>query len=154
MTPPGGFTATRKIGDAAVTIISEGSMSWAPKFVAPEAEWRRAVPEVGADGAITIGLNLAHIRIGNASILIDPGLDDPDSAWQRRFAARWPGVRRSPGLERALEALGVRAGEVTHVLITHAHGDHFGGVTVEREGRDAARFPRARHLIGRADWAR
>src|SRR5205807_6017643 len=68
MTPPGGFTATRKIGDAAVTIISEGSMSWAPKFVAPEAEWRRAVPEVGADGAITIGLNLAHIRIGNASI--------------------------------------------------------------------------------------
>ena len=154
MTAAGDYTATRKIGDATVTVISEGSMSWAPKFVAPEAEWRRAVPEAGADGAITIGLNVAHIRIADASILIDPGFDDPDSAWQRRFAARWAGVQRSPGLERALAALGVRAGEVTHVVITHAHGDHFGGVTVEREGRDVARFPRARHLIGGADWVR
>src|SRR5207245_9469293 len=31
---------------------------------------------------------------------------------------------------------------------------HFGGVTVERDGRDVARFPHAQHLIGRADWAR
>src|SRR5438445_12350944 len=128
MTPPGDYTASRMIGDATVTIISEGSMSWAPKFVAPEAEWRRAVPEAGADGAITIGLNLAHIRIGNASILIDPGFDDPDSAWPRRFAARWAGVQRSPGLERGLAALGVRAGGVTDGVITHAHGDHCGGV--------------------------
>ena len=48
--------------------------------------------------------------------------------------------------------VGVRPEEITHVLITHAHYDHFAGVAVERDGRYVARFPQARHLIGRADW--
>jgi glyoxylase-like metal-dependent hydrolase (beta-lactamase superfamily II) len=48
--------------------------------------------------------------------------------------------------------LGVRPEEVTHVLITHAHGDHVAGGSVERDGRRRPRFGRARHLIHRLDW--
>ncbi len=51
-----------------------------------------------------------------------------------------------------MESIRVKPAAVTHVLITHAHEDHFAGVMVERDGQLSARFPRARHLMGRADW--
>lgn len=146
------YVSRRTIGGAAITVISEGTLEWAPRMEAPHDELERAIPELAARGKFTLGLNLAHVALEDASILIDPGCDDPASAWQERFAAKWPGSRRSPGLRAGLARLGVDPSAVTHVLITHAHADHFAGVTVERDGHDAVRFPRARHFIGRKDW--
>lgn len=146
------YISTRRIGDAAITVISEGTLEWAPKMGAPEAQVRRAIPELSKAGKLTLGLNVAHVALGNASILIDPGCDDPTSAWQERFAAKWPGSQRSSGLRAALARIGVDPSAVTHVLITHAHADHFAGVTAERGARDVVRFPRAGHFIGRKDW--
>ena len=146
------YVSTRMIGDAAISVISEGTLEWAPKINAPEEELRRAIPELFERGKFTLGLNLAHVALGNASILIDPGFDDPASSWQERFAAKWPGSRRSPGLRAGLDRIGVAPSAVTHVLITHAHSDHYAGVMVERDGREAVSFPRARHFIGRKDW--
>jgi glyoxylase-like metal-dependent hydrolase (beta-lactamase superfamily II) len=60
---------------------------------------------------------------------------------------------RSPGLEAGLAALGVQPERVEYVLITHAHGDHIAGATTIRNGQRVLKFPRARHLIGRGDWA-
>ena len=146
--PASAYVASRRIGSAIVTIISEGSMRWAPELQAPEVEWRRAMPEAGANGEITLGLNVVHIRLGGASILVDPGFDDParPSPWDEA------GLVRSPGLLAGLATIGVRPEQITHVLITHAHGDHFAGVTTEREGQRVARYPRARHLLGRREW--
>lgn len=146
------FVASRRVGDATVTVVSEGTLVWAPRFPVSDAEFRRAVPEADAEGRIRLGLNLVHVRAGGASVVIDPGCDDPASAWQRAFAQKWPGCTRSPGLAAALARIGEAADGVSHVLITHAHADHFGGVAVERDGRRAPRFPRARHLLGRSDW--
>ncbi len=146
------FVTSRRIGEATVTVISEGSLWWAPRFEIPEDTRRRAMPEAASDGKIPLGLNLVHIRLREASIVVDPGCDDPMSSWQRQFATRFSGVTRSPGLGAALGAIGIPSETVSHVVITHAHGDHFGGVAVEREGALAPRFPRARHMIGRADW--
>ena len=41
---------------------------------------------------------------------------------------------------------------MTHVLITHNHGDHVAGGTIEVGGKRRPRFPNARHYIGRLDW--
>jgi glyoxylase-like metal-dependent hydrolase (beta-lactamase superfamily II) len=146
------FVASRKIGEAVVTVISDGTLRWAPKFPIPEEERRRAMPDAGEDGKMTLGLNLAHVRLGGASIVVDPGCDVPSSAWAREFAAKWPGLTRSPGLEAALRRIDVDPGAVTHVLITHAHEDHLAGVAAERGADLALRFPNARHIIGRRDW--
>ena len=146
------YVATRRIGDAAVTVISDGTIDWAPNFQAPDDEVRRAIPELTGGGKLAIDLIAVHVALGKASIVIDPGCDDPSSSWQRRFAEKWPGIRRSPGLGAGLASIGVDPAGVTHVLITHGHADHWGGVTVEHNGRDAMRFPRARHFIGRRDW--
>jgi glyoxylase-like metal-dependent hydrolase (beta-lactamase superfamily II) len=41
---------------------------------------------------------------------------------------------------------------VTHVVLTHAHGDHIAGATVIRDGQRVPRYPRARYLLRRPDW--
>jgi glyoxylase-like metal-dependent hydrolase (beta-lactamase superfamily II) len=146
------FVASRRIGDAAVTVISDGTLRWSPKFPITDDERRRAMPDADEEGRVTLGLNLAHVRLGGASIVIDPGLDEPSSAWAGEFAAKWPGLTRTPGIDAALRGIGVAPDTVTHVLITHAHEDHFAGVAAERRPGLMLRFPNARHVIGRRDW--
>ncbi|HVC34636.1 MAG TPA: MBL fold metallo-hydrolase [Chloroflexota bacterium] len=145
---PSEFFESRRIGNATVTVICDGSFAWAPRIQAPEVDWRRAMPEADADGVLPIDLNVAHIRVGDASILVDLGFEDQPPALQAREAR----LRRSPGVVAGLAGIGVRPEQITHVAITHAHGDHFAGAAVERDGQMVARYPRARHLIGRADW--
>jgi glyoxylase-like metal-dependent hydrolase (beta-lactamase superfamily II) len=55
-------------------------------------------------------------------------------------------------LTAALVELGIHPEDVTHVIITHPHGDHYAGVVVDRAGDLTPRFPRARHFLGREDW--
>lgn len=143
------FVASRRVGDATVTAISDGAgLSTIIKLLmVPEEVWRREVP-AEANGDARIGYNVAHVRLGGASILIDLGFDDPspESQWKA------PRHQRSPGVVAGLAAIGVRPEDVTHVLITHAHGDHFAGATTMRDGERVARFPSARHYLGRRDW--
>src|SRR5947209_20009653 len=71
------FVEARRLGRATVTIISEGSLLWAPTFQVADAEWRRALPEATAQGEIWFGINVAHVQIDDASLLIDPGSNTP-----------------------------------------------------------------------------
>jgi glyoxylase-like metal-dependent hydrolase (beta-lactamase superfamily II) len=146
------YIDTRQIGNASVTIINEGAISWAPAFPVAESEWRAAMPDADEHGEVPLGINVALIQTKDATILIDPGMDDPSSAWQQEFARKWPGSTRSPGLATALAEIGVQPNQISHVLITHAHHDHLCGLTIERDGENVARFPSARHFIGRAEW--
>ena len=136
------FVESRRIGQATVTLISEGSLLWAPEFQVADAEWRRALPEATARGAIWLGINVAHVQMDAAALLIDPGFDDPSA--QRAGPPAWPALTRSPGLAAGLASIGVGPEQITHVLITHTHDDHFAGVTMERDGERVARYPRAR----------
>jgi glyoxylase-like metal-dependent hydrolase (beta-lactamase superfamily II) len=148
------YIDTRQIGDATVTIVSEGELHWPPRFPVPEAEWCAALPDADEAGRVWLGLNTTFVRLGEALVLIDPGLDDPHSAWQRDLANVWPDwpVRRTAGLAAAMAELGIAPADVTHVVITHPHGDHYAGVCFEQNGTIAARFPQAPHFLGRADW--
>ncbi len=146
------FVSTRRIGDAEVTVISDGTLVWAPEYPVPEEEWRAALPEADERGAVKLGLNMAHVKLGDASILLDPGCDIPGSPWQERFLQHFGEVTRTPGFLAGLEQMGIQPEEITHVLITHGHGDHVAGTAVERDGQMVPRFPNARHYIGRADW--
>lgn len=148
------YVSARRIGDATVTIINDGSLPIpiASVFPTPEVDWIRAHGEADARDRLLSDQAVIHVRIGDASVLIDPAYDDPGSAWDRAFATKWPGVTRTPGMAAGLASIGVRPEEITHILITHAHDDHFAGVVAEHGGENAIRFPNGRHVIGRADW--
>ena len=151
---PAAFVDSRRVGDAEITVVSEGALKWPPRFPIPEEELRRVLPDLDEQGRVWLALNDIIIRLGEAVIVVDPGMDDPDSRWQRDRARVWPNwpVTRTPGLAAALADLLIAPEDVTHVLITHPHVDHYPGVTVERGDDLVARFPNARHFIGRADW--
>ncbi|HEV2065273.1 MAG TPA: MBL fold metallo-hydrolase [Thermomicrobiales bacterium] len=147
------YIASRPIGDATITVISDGELLWAPRFPVPDAVSRQAMPEADAFGRVRLGLNVVLIGLGAARIVVDPALDDPGTSFERRFIGTSSmEIRRSPGLGAGFEEIGWMPAEVTHVVITHPHGDHYAGVMVEHEGELAIRFPNARHYLDRADW--
>jgi glyoxylase-like metal-dependent hydrolase (beta-lactamase superfamily II) len=147
---PDNFLVSRQIGNVTVSIISDASgLSTIIKQLdgVPEEVWRHEV-EADANGEVRLGYNVAHVRLGDASILIDLGFDDPSPTSQ------WKAPRhlRTPGVPAGLAELGVQPEAITHVLITHAHGDHIAGGSVLRNGERVPRYPNARHVLGRADW--
>ncbi len=102
---PAAYIAARRIGDATITIISEASAVGSVSLPIPEAEWRQAIPEADEHGLISLGLNLVHIQLGTASILVDTsGIDDPSSGMAQLFATwfrsihafAWPSRRACP----------------------------------------------------------
>jgi glyoxylase-like metal-dependent hydrolase (beta-lactamase superfamily II) len=51
-----------------------------------------------------------------------------------------------------MEAAGARADKVTHVVMTHLHGDHVGWNTVMKDGRWVPTFPNARYYMPKNDF--
>jgi glyoxylase-like metal-dependent hydrolase (beta-lactamase superfamily II) len=151
--PDPSFIASRVVGESTVTVVSEGAIRWAPRFPVSAAEWRRAEPGTDAGGRSWFGLNVVLIHLGSSRIVIDPAFDAPGSRFERTFAkSAGLEVRRSPGLDVALDLLGFDPADVTQVVITHPHGDHIGGLTRVHDGSAKPRFPNARHFLGRDDW--
>jgi len=78
------------------------------------------------------------LRSSDRTILVDAGLG-PDAL---------AGIEPSGQLLDGLAALGVAAGDITDVVVTHLHIDHVGWIANQGEPR----FARARHHLHRADW--
>jgi glyoxylase-like metal-dependent hydrolase (beta-lactamase superfamily II) len=151
--PDPSYISSRQIGQAVVCVVSDGVLRWEPRYPVAEADWRRALPEADASGRIWLGLNIVLIEADGARVVVDPALDDPGSSFDRWFAdVASIEIVRSPGLAAGMRLLGWEPEQVTHVVITHPHGDHYGGVARERDGAIETRFANARHFIGRADW--
>lgn len=137
------------VGDAAVTVFAVG------RFYAP-AEALMVVPAIERTAALATALSRpqvwpcwgVHIAWGALSILVDPGEYDPPPGdpWAL------PTPTAPPDLGEQLAAAGISPEAVTHVVITHAHEDHFAGAVGRYEGEWRPRFPAARHYLGRADW--
>ena len=151
------FVSSRRIGDATVTIIRDGTFGAVPLvawFQVPEGQVRAAMPGANAQGEIAFDLNAAHVRLGSASILIDPGWGDLDTD---TYPVTWYlgelQARRSPGVPAGLAAIGIQPEQITHVILTHTDEDHVLGVTMQRDGQRVPRYPHARHLLLRHGWA-
>lgn len=144
---------TREIraGAAKLTVINIGDLMFAMKEViaVPEAEWR---PKYGDlfDKKRGYPSQSVLVSIGGSSILVDAG-----EYW--KFATEGteyvePGYRPPPDLVAQLSAMDVKAEDISRLVITHAHLDHYAGVTVEKGGRTVVTFPNARHYLGKGDW--
>ncbi len=142
---------TIPVGDATVTIINAGDMviNMAEALAVPESEWR---PLYGSSlkGLRPFPSQSIHIALPGASILVDINdyalAESLDSSYfQAKYAP-------PPSVVMQLLAQGIDTEAITHLIITHAHFDHYTGVTMERDGSYFPRFPNARVLLGRADW--
>jgi len=95
---------------------------------------------------LTITTHVLHSPDG--VVLVDTGngndKERPTLRAHHRFATDY--------LDR-LAAVGVTPEDVDIVVLTHLHPDHCGGSTRLVDGRWVPTFPRARHLVARAEYA-
>jgi glyoxylase-like metal-dependent hydrolase (beta-lactamase superfamily II) len=137
------------LGDARVTIVNVGDSLWrlADTLDVPVSVWRPTYADI-FEQPLPFPSQCVHIALPGASVLVDAGRYSfpPDSP------QRPPDYAPPPDLAGQLIQVGVRPADVTHLVITHLHADHFDDVTVGEGETYARRFPNARCYIGRAGW--
>lgn len=102
---------------------------------------------VGATGELTIPMPAYLIEHPKGLVLFDTGLtpdaaEDPEAVYGP--LAQFLGIRFTPDqrLDRQVEALGYKLSDVTHVVASHTHFDHTGGLHL---------FPDAKMYVGADD---
>jgi glyoxylase-like metal-dependent hydrolase (beta-lactamase superfamily II) len=112
------------VGDIEVMVISDGVLPITTSTLATNADsadlaaWLEEMflpPDV-----LDWPLNVAVVRSGGRTILIDSGL-----------GLEFPGFPRAGQLAMRLEAAGVEPSSVTDVVLTHLHMDHIGGLLAD-----------------------
>ena len=129
-------THVLKLGDATVTVISDGTMSLPVSFLLGQVDAKtrdvlltsRALP----NDAFTAQVNIVVVKTPTALLVIDSG-GTPDFM---------PTLGKFPD---SLERAGIAAADVTHVILTHAHADHFWGLIDPLD--DDTRFSNAKHYM-------
>lgn len=128
-------------GDLTATLVSDGGFASQPAalFASAPKEELEAILAANfiAPGYLPASVNTLLIRDGDATILVDTG------------AGANMGAKAGKLIENLAKA-GARPDEITHVVITHAHPDHIGGL-LDASGRP--QFPKARVVIGATEHA-
>jgi len=130
------------VGDFEATVFVTGFMDGTPAqpFVAPEAtadEFRDGLAAASSNGKFRLPFPVLLLQRGRDNILIDAG----------------PGGKAAPEFDLGahLAQAGLAPGDITAVLLTHAHFDHLGGLLDEH---DRPVFTGAEHfcLAGEIDF--
>jgi glyoxylase-like metal-dependent hydrolase (beta-lactamase superfamily II) len=142
---------TIPLGETTITVINVGNMILKLSKVmnVPESEWRPRYSSA-FEKPLLFPSQSVHIALPEASILVDANNYDiavpPGSPHLPR------NYQPPPSLLDQLFERGIRPQDITHLVITHAHFDHYAGTTTERDGKYVPCFPNARCYLGRADW--
>ena len=143
------YLRTVQLGAVTITIINVGDIQ------APYDEWLSVSPEERSAyamakliGSVRMPIQCFHVALPGVSILVDASSYDfpPDHPWVI------PQYQPPPGLLAGLAQANVQPDEITNVIITHGHFDHYNGTTYSEQGHYKPCFPNARHHFGRADW--
>lgn len=137
------------LGDTAVSIFTIGHL------MADLAAWYGLLPEAVDDEIrpylerpLPIPVQSILIKRPDITLLVDaPHYDIPDSS---PYAI--PDYEPPPGLVAQLAQVGILPEEVTHVIITHHHFDHFNGLTVQINDEFIPVFENAQHYLSLLDW--
>jgi glyoxylase-like metal-dependent hydrolase (beta-lactamase superfamily II) len=143
--------ATFSVGSARVTLLNAGNMGvrLADEYAVPEVVWRPGYADLFDQPSILPSLSV-YVELHGVRVLVDANdyraTVTPDTSYA--LTDYIP----PPPLPTQLASLGVQPEDVHHVVITHAHWDHYAGVTVPADNGPAPTFPRARYYLGAADW--
>jgi len=114
--------------------------------VVPRELWKKEHPP-DEKNRIRLNLTCPLIMKGRDAVLVDTGIGNRLKDVERKIFGHEDGW-----LLDGLSALGMEPGDITHVVLSHLHFDHCGGM-VRRRASDgfAASFPRARYFIQRGE---
>lgn len=138
-----------KLGDFTIAFLSDGiwrNDGGCMFGVVPRELWQREHPP-DDQNRIRLNLTCPLIMRGRDAIVVDTGIGNRLSAVERKIFDHGEGW-----LIDGLSALGMEPGDITHVILSHLHFDHCGGIVRRREsGSFTAAFPRARIIVQRGE---
>jgi glyoxylase-like metal-dependent hydrolase (beta-lactamase superfamily II) len=138
-----------RVGEYEIALLSDGiwrNDGGCMFGVVPRELWQREHP---ADEHNRIALNLTCplIMSRGMAVLVDTGIGNRLSAVERKIFDHGEGW-----LAEGLAAIGMEPGDVTHVVLSHLHFDHCGGVVRRRSsGALEPAFPKARVMVQRGE---
>jgi len=139
-----------KLGDFELTSLSDGTFrldGGAMFGVVPKTMWQKRTT-ADEKNRIPLGLRPLLVRTPEHLVLIDTGIGDKMPAKLSEIYA----IERTRHLDHSLADAGLTADDITVVVATHLHFDHFGGSTALVDGVLVPRFRNARYLIRRTEW--
>lgn len=128
------------VGEARITVVSDGHFTSAARGLgvnADEAEVSAFLERYFLDSTTHYAhMNQVVIELGDAKVIVDVGGGERFSETSGHMFAN-------------LEAAGINADDITHVVLTHAHPDHIWAI---RDDFDEPIFPQAQYLIGSTEY--
>lgn len=126
-----------KLGSKTVIALSDGT------FAFPNEAWIGATDaeKAGLGNPVVIGANAYVLRAGKRVFLLDAGAGNGTFITsQFKTVGRVPAELTDAGLARE---------DITDIVITHMHPDHFGGTVFD----GARTFPNAKIHVNATEWA-
>lgn len=130
--------------DGGTTNLDGGTMFG----VVPKVVWSKRYP-VDEKNNIELPTHPILIQFKDHNILVDSGLGD-GKLTDRQI--RNLGVSAQSSLDKNLEELGLSAGDIDTVLMTHLHGDHAAGLTLKQGEEYVTAFPNAKIYVSAVEW--
>ena len=106
----------------------DGGAMWG---VVPKNLWARMTPPA-EDNSILLSARPFLAERDGVKVLLEGGMGD---RWSEKLRAIYH-LDTTPSLERSLAAIGVAPEDLDHVVVSHCHFDHIGGLVVG-QGEDA-----------------
>lgn len=118
--------------------------------IIPRPLWERTNP---ADEGNRIDMSARCILVDDPdqTVLIDVGIG---TRWSDRHREIYKITDQDPGLRGALAGYDLTPSDIDHVILTHLHFDHVGGLThLDSKGELIPTFPNATHWVQRRNWS-
>lgn len=139
------------VGYATVHLINIGDLGFRLKDVnnVPENQWRPKYADV-FENVHRYPSQCVFISLPGKNLLVDAGnyslFATPDSEYTI------PGYQSPPDLIEQLSEVGVAREDLDCVIITHAHFDHYAGVTIKSGSTYMPAFTNAKYFLGSQDF--
>ena len=114
----------------------------------PKVMWDKVKPP-DERNRIDMCLTCLLVVRGNDHVLIEAGIGDKNSP---KFNDIY-GVDRITTIDKELAKLGLGPKDINHVVLSHLHFDHAGGLTIsDKSGEPVPHFPNALHHVHMLEW--
>jgi len=138
-----------KVGDFECFAISDGTFVYEPPLIPPPAGFlfANAPKKVLRDT-----LNQHGTELERWLTFVDPFMCMVVGTGRHKVLVDTGAGRSTPKtgkLLQNLQSVGIEAGDIDTVILTHGHEDHIGGNS-DAEGRPA--FPKARYIMWKTEW--